>query len=159
MNLNDVPLSETNIDENFKKPELNIEEFKKEINNCLKKEVLLKPIGSIDTNNMLSLSAKETIEQQLYNNFNLIEQKDYVSRVVYGLTSNGDVVIMGLKLSNINMKDGNIYKLNIPIHNPRSCYIKYISYGMSTSTDLDEVKKMLNDLPYDPETIYDLDNL
>ena len=159
MDLNRMPEVECNIDENFKKPELNIEEFKKEINNCLKKEVLFKPIGSIDTNNMLSFSAKETIEQQLYNNFDLIKQKDYVSRVIYGLTSNNDVVLMGLKLSNINIKDGNLYELNIPIHNPRSDYIRYISYGMSVSTDLDEIKKKLNDLPYDLETIYDLDNL
>lgn len=68
-------------------------------------------------------------------------------------------MMLGLKLSNINIKDGNLYNLNIPIKSMKSNYIRFLTYGISTSTDLDQIKKLLIDLPYDTETIFDLDNL
>lgn len=134
------------------------DEIVKKINSCLKNE-LFKPVSSIDSINMFVLNAKETIEQQLYNLFYLINEKDYIIRIIYGLTFDGDVMMLGLKLSNINIKDGNLYNLNIPIKSMKSNYIRFLTYGISTSTDLDQIKKLLIDLPYDTETIFDLDSL
>lgn len=134
------------------------DEIVKKINSCLKNE-LFKPVSSIDSINMFVLNAKETIEQQLYNLFYLINKKDYIIRIVYGLTFDGDIMMLGLKLSNINIKDGNLYNLDIPIKSMKSNYIRFLTYGVSTSTDLDQIKKLLIDLPYDTETIFDLDNL
>lgn len=136
----------------------NKDEIVKKINSCLKNE-LFKPVSSIDSINMFVLNAKETIEQQLYNLFYLINEKDYIIRIIYGLTFDGDVMMLGLKLSNINIKDGNLYNLNIPIKSMKSNYIRFLTYGISTSTDLDQIKKLLIDLPYDTETIFDLDSL
>lgn len=157
MNLNNLSQVKFSND-NFEKPKLNKDEIVKKINSCLKNE-LFKPVSSIDSINMFVLNAKETIEQQLYNLFYLINEKDYIIRIIYGLTFDGDVMMLGLKLSNINIKDGNLYNLNIPIKSMKSNYIRFLTYGISTSTDLDQIKKLLIDLPYDTETIFDLDSL
>ena len=157
MDLNNIPEIKFPND-NFEKPKLNKDEIVKKINSCLKNE-LFKPVSSIDSINMFVLNAKETIEQQLYNLFYLINKKDYIIRIVYGLTFDGDIMMLGLKLSNINIKDGNLYNLDIPIKSMKSNYIRFLTYGISTSTDLEQIKKLLIDLPYDTETIFDLDNL